>query len=81
MLPVANIGSTPGGCAIGTAGWTGSFGLIPGFIKFGDDTPVSAVKRGYDAKTKDSTFSVQFAASTCVDCTLMGTNKKPAYWQ
>lgn len=81
VIPVAQIGVDYSYCGIAGIQWKGSIKLIPDFLKFGYDIPVSALNAGYDAAARDSIFSISYGSSDCVNCTLKGSNKKPAFWK
>jgi hypothetical protein len=54
----------------------------PTIISSGADIPIdSLIALPPKPGIKDSTFLIQYAAAECVDCTLKGANKKPAFWK
>jgi hypothetical protein len=54
----------------------------PNIITNGSDIPTdSLIAVGPKPGNKDSIFTIQYSSAQCVDCTLKGSNKKPAFWQ
>jgi hypothetical protein len=55
---------------------------LPQIITNGSEYPIDSIHRSlYSVKPIDSLFTITYATPQCVDCTLKGSNKKPAFWK
>jgi len=54
----------------------------PAIITSGAEVPIDSLIAGVDPPgSKDSAFIIQYATAECTNCTLRGSNKKPAFWK